>query len=86
LSARPVPAHRSIEMRQRSQHSVSLPKTSNVREAGVQQKMDAPVAQNKAVQPVANNKATHEGAGWYRLPNGEKMRGKAAVIAAGYTV
>jgi hypothetical protein len=35
---------------------------------------------------VANNKATHEGAGWYRLPNGEKMRGKAAVIAAGYTV
>jgi hypothetical protein len=73
-------------MRQRSQHSVSLPKTSITKESGVQQKMDAPVAQNKAVQPVANNKATHEGAGWYRLPNGDKVRGKAAVIAAGFTV
>jgi len=73
-------------MRQRSQHSVSLPATSITKESGVRQKMEAPVAENKAVRPAENNKATHEGAGWYRLPNGEKMRGKAAVIAAGYTV
>lgn len=73
-------------MRKRSEYTYSLPVTSTTKEVGVIQRMHVPVVENKAIVPVAKAKARHDGAGWYTLPDGSKMRGRAAVVAAGFDI